>query len=263
MADTNDPSTESAESLGVGEIISQTLGLFARNFPFFFGVVTVPYFGIYLLTMAVFGTVDPATAGSATEVLLITFGSFMIIMLGYIFIQGVLVRCAIAIHTGHGHQLGLAVSAAFKGFLPILLLGIVAGLMTGVAFLALIVPGLYVAAMVYVFVPAIVFEGQGFSALGRSIELTKGYRWAIVGVLLVFGALIWVITIVAGVIIALFASDYWVSGGTVNNWIGAVIEAVVQGLTLPISMIGTGLVFARLREIKEGGAAEDLVRVFE
>lgn len=236
---------------------------FARNFPFFFGVVTLPYFLIYLISMGVFGNVGPVDVTDTTGFFWVTLGSTIIVMLGYIFIQGVLVRSAIALHTGHGMRLGLAVSATLRGFVPILIVGIIAGLMTAVGFLALIVPGFYVMAMVYVFVPAIVFENKGFSALGRSIELTKGYRWAIVGVILIFAGLTWIITIIAGVIIAFFASDYWASGGVVDTGIGAILEAIVQGLTLPISMIGTGLVFARLREIKEGGAAEDLVRIFE
>lgn len=260
MTDTNTTPPAEAESLGIGNIISETFNLFGRNFPFFFGVAAVPYFVLYMIMLTVLPGIETATDTGA--ILAITFGTFAIIGLGYIFIQGVMVRCAVALKTGHGRQLNEAVAAALRGFLPILLLGIVYSLGMMFGFLLLIVPGFIVMAIFYVYIPAIVFENKGFGALGRSDELTKGYRAAIVGVVLLLGVIIWIVSIVFGVMMAFVVPSY-AAGGMVTTWLGALLEAVLQGVTLPLSMIATALVFVRLREIKEGGAAEDLVRVFE
>lgn len=61
--------------------------------------------------------------------------------------------------------------------------GLIASLATGLGFLLLIVPGLWVMAALSL-VPAVVLvEDGGFGSLRRSLELTKGRRWPIVGLL--------------------------------------------------------------------------------
>jgi hypothetical protein len=72
--------------------------------------------------------------------------------------------------------------------LPSIVVGIVAGLCVGVATIALIVPGLIVACVLYVAVPASVIESPGIGgALSRSAELTRGHRWGIFGLAIIVG----------------------------------------------------------------------------
>jgi hypothetical protein len=72
--------------------------------------------------------------------------------------------------------------------LPSIVVGVVAGLCIGVATLALIVPGLIVACVLYVAVPASVIESPGIGgALNRSAELTRGHRWGIFGLAIIVG----------------------------------------------------------------------------
>ena len=258
MSDTN-PS-QSEEALGIGNIISETFSLFFGNFAFFFGVVAIPFLVINIAIQLTLPSL--ADVNDVGSIWMVSLGSSAFVMLGYIFLQGVIVRCAVALKTGQGQQLNLAIAATLKGFLPILLLGIASALLIGLGFIMLVIPGLYIAAILYVYIPSIVFEGRGFDAFSRSSDLTSGYRWAIIGLMIGVGILVWLVSFIAGLIFVFIPGvGYGDYGAT--NILGAVMEAVLQGITLPLSMIAAGLVFVRLREIKEGGVAEDLVRIFE
>src|SRR3546814_15392056 len=58
-------------------------------------------------------------------------------------------------------------------------------LMSALASALFLLPGLWLLAVFAVVVPAIVVEGAGFGGLGRSIGLTKGFRWPILGAMTV------------------------------------------------------------------------------
>ena len=271
MTDTNSTPAMKAD-LGIGRILGGTFSLYFKNFPLFFGTVFMPY-ALYMLVVVdpinQSLTVDPANPfGNLGQSFLVGGLSMLLI----IFLQAVLVRMSISLHGGQGAQLGAALRGALTGFLPILLLGIVAGIATTLGFLLLIVPGLYILALLYVYVPAIVFEKAGFSALGRSEELTKGYRWAIVGIILVVFVINWIITGLYSAVILTTVVDFGgIIDGTVDpNMIAAstpwwlnIVGSAINAFILPIGLIASGLVYARLREIKEGGSTGDLMRVFE
>ncbi|MFS2316698.1 hypothetical protein RMQ97_02060 [Maricaulis sp. D1M11] len=275
MADVNSYPEPQAH-LGVGAILSETFGLFGRNFVFFFSLGALPSIVWGMINIGVERAQRSAIIETDAFPSTLVYTSFVIglvALIGYLVLQGVMARSAIALKTGNGTQLSQAVMSSLSGLFPIMILGLAAGVMIVLGFLALIIPALYVAAMVSVFVPAIVFEKRGFGALGRSFELTRGYRWAIAGVMIVINLIGTVISGVLGAIVALV-----VVGGVYGNdpttlvmqdvvlghqLLGVGIEALINGITLPLSMISTALIFVRLREIKEGGDAEDLVRVFE
>ncbi len=63
---------------------------------------------------------------------------------------------------------------------------IVVGLMTVLGLLALVVPGVVLACGLFVAVPVAVVEGLGAGgAVARSRELTRGYRWNVLGLMVV------------------------------------------------------------------------------
>ncbi|WP_291842059.1 hypothetical protein [Maricaulis sp.] len=271
MTDTN-PTPAMKADLGIGRILSGTFSLYFRNFPLFFGVVFLPYVVYALLVVDPINqsvTLDPTNPFANIGQSFLVGGLSMLLI---IFLQAVIVRMSISLHGGQGAQLGAALRGALTGFLPILLLGIVAAIAIMLGFLLLIVPGLYILALLYVYVPAIVFEKAGFSALGRSEELTKGYRWSIVGIILVIVVINWIISGIYTAVIMTTVVDFGgIMDGTTDPtaiaagmpWWLNILASAVQAFILPISLIASGLVYARLREIKEGGSTGDLMRVFE
>lgn len=275
MADVNSY-PEPQMHLGVGAILSETFGLFGRNFVFFFSLGALPSVVLGVINIGVERAQRDAMIGTDVYPSTLVYTSFVIglvALIGYLLLQGIMARSAIALKTGNGTQLSQAVMSSLSGLLPITILGLAAGVMIVLGFLALIIPALYVAAMVSVFVPAIVFEKRGFGALGRSFELTRGYRWAIAGVMIVINLIGTVISGVLGAIVAFVALAEVIGNDPTTLDMQDVVlarqllstgsEALRNGISLPLSMISTALIFVRLREIKEGGDAQDLVRVFE
>ncbi len=255
--------------LGIGDLIGSTFRVFFARLPFFFLSLFVPYLVLQILFVFGLGydttgtvnvpTREPNTYLALSLVYVAVFWSFILL------IQGVQARAAVSFQLGEGLQIGPAIRAALVGFFPILIMGLLAAIGMGVGFLFLIVPGLYLTAMFYLLVPAIVFENKGFGGLQRSVELTSGYRWAIVGLVLVLVLIGFLIALVigAGIVAAEVMLDPNMLISDRYSWVLLLTDAVITAVTYPISMIAAGLTFVRLREIKEGGGTDDLLKIFE
>ncbi len=107
---------------------------------------------------------------------------------------------------------------------------------------------------------AVVIEKAGFGSLGRSANLTKGYRWPICGTLILTGIIAGIFQIAAGFLVNLL--NIQVSGGGAGPIVVlayAFFTAVANGLIA----ILIALIYARLREIKEGASVSDITAVFD
>ena len=105
----------------------------------------------------------------------------------------------------------------------------------------------------------VVVERLWFAAFSRTAQLTKGYRWWIVLLLILF-ALAMIVVYLAMFLVA------WLVG-QVGGTVAAVLLGIV-GFVGMVIILGTGialvaLLYARLREIKEGTTLESLADVFE
>lgn len=292
MTDTPETAPPAHQNLDIGRVISDSFSIYFKNLPLFFVAVFIPYFGLDLAINQLIG--QPTITD--LEELVPYFQAIGLAMIPtivvMIFVQAIIVYMAVSIRVGRGAALGPAVNAAFQAFLPIfgfsLLFMAIGGLVFAGAFglmtaspgliwivpllvLILFVPGLFVTAMFYVFIPAIVFEQAGFGALVRSLRLTSGYRTAIVGLMVVLFLIMMLASMVIGGIVGgvmvgvLLNNPDMLNGGDMVRlpWWYSFFNAGVSALTVPISMIPPAVVYARLKEIKEGGQADDLMRVFE
>ncbi|MBL4557927.1 MAG: hypothetical protein JKP98_15080 [Rhodobacteraceae bacterium] len=77
------------------------------------------------------------------------------------------------------------IGAALSVIVPLFLVSLLVQILIGLGILALVVPGLWLIAVFSVVVPAVVIERAGSGALARSAELTRGYRWPILGLFLI------------------------------------------------------------------------------
>jgi hypothetical protein len=143
--------------------------------------------------------------------------------------------------------------------LPTLGVGVVVALLVTIGLMLLAVPGLILMCVYWVAVPAAVIEhGETGSALARSAALTRGRRWAVFGLHLVFGVLL-----IAGLLVlwfAVFPGDVGSSPTRLQQVLEWLWGGVVFGSLLAVaSAVG----YHDLRMEKEGTSAEDLARVFE
>ncbi|WP_128293110.1 hypothetical protein [Afifella aestuarii] len=234
-------------SFGVGARLGETFSIFGKRFVVFAvigGVVgvlgQVPFF--FLM----------ASAGPGAE------ENFGVILLGavppliiYQVMTGMLVLAAYDAKSGRPIRLGTYVMSALKRLLPLIVMAIFVYILIAIGLVLLIVPGVWVLGVTAVFVPAIMIEGAGFGAVGRSASLTKDYRWPIVLLLVVVYLIAYVIAFVMAIFVGLFGGVFLV-----------VAQGLVSGITTSIVSIAVAMTYARLREIKEGVGFTDLAEVF-
>lgn len=258
---TNPPQTPPSAPLGVGAIVGESFSILFGNFLKVMILGFVPTLLSLLISGVLIGwgaTLGMADPGLIAPAAITGFIISLIAQVGlYGLTIGLLVLFAYDAKQGRTHPLMSYVNPALRSAFPIAILAIVAGIATGLASLALIIPGLWVYAVFSVFVPAVVVDRAGFGALGRSAQLTKGYRWPIVGTVVIIGICTFVLSFVANFIAGLV--DTVGLGTPISVVVAALVNAAVYGL----SGISVALIYARLREIKEGVGIDDLAAVFD
>ncbi len=253
---------DATEGLGVGSLISRTFSVFFKNFLLFLMIAFVPTLVLGILNYLVLPDIVEAglsgTPQNPGDVF--TPAYFLVIALSmvvYLLIIGITTLAAYDASLGRKIDIGSYIGRTLGGALPIIVLGILFYILISIGFVLLIIPGLYLLARYYVFVPAILIENVGFGGLGRASSLSKGYRWPIVGALLVIFILILLVTIAMQLI------SMFIVLGIGGVFAVLVLQAIFSGVSYGLSAVFTALLYARLRELKEGVGMTDLVQVFE
>lgn len=155
-----------------------------------------------------------------------------------------------------GRRAGMAacIGRGLAVMVPVLGVAFVTGLLIGLASMALIVPGLIVATMLWVAIPAAVMERRGLSALSRSLSLTRGYRWKVFGLIVLLSIVL--VTPILGVYIV--AEEFQDNVMPLNGILMALI-ALYYAATATISTVG----YHELRLIKEGASVDEIAAVFD
>jgi hypothetical protein len=129
-----------------------------------------------------------------------------------------------------------------------------AGLITGVGFMLIVVPGIIAAVMLWVAIPVAVVERPGvIASLKRSADLTKGFRWTIFGILFAIGLVLIVITMILSFAL-LSAAGFTVY--SIGVW---VLQALFGAFSATAAAVG----YYFLRATKEGVDIADIAKVFD
>ncbi|TMK44907.1 MAG: hypothetical protein E6G55_10225 [Actinobacteria bacterium] len=132
-------------------------------------------------------------------------------------------------------------------FGSVLLVALLVGIVVGVGFILLIIPGLIFLVFLSVSEPALIVENRrGTEALKRSWNLVRGHFWHALVVILIAAILT---GIVQGILTAIGGHNWFV------RWI---FSAIAQILTSPFSALVTVLLYLDLRARKEALTAERL-----
>jgi len=238
--------------LSVSEILSQSFDLYASRFAQFFlpfliaGIVTgVPNALVqwwYLMPLVEKArSITPATPPREAIALLF---SLLAVTLAVAFLLGILTWVINTVV--HGIAVKFASDVAEKGHAslresfsmalsrlgPLLVAGLVSGILIILGLLLLIIPGIIIAIMFSLVVPAIMIEQKGaFESLGRSRKLLSK-RWGKTFVLLL---LIGIIFLIASGIIGLLTTSL---GAT-----GTFVSSLATAFVAPISPIATTLLY--------------------
>lgn len=193
--------------------------------------------------------------------LLTLLGGLVTIATTYL-VQGALIRGTFGQLSGKRATLSELLSTGVRFLLPLFGLAIVMGVAVFIGTIFFVVPGLILATMWLVAAPAVVVERKGvFGSLSRSAELTRGSRWPIFGLMVIFGICAWVAGIVGGSV--LLGS---VIGGQPDPTVmavGLVVSAIVSALVAMVGAVGIASIYYELRSMKDGLGVEQLASVFD
>ena len=242
--------TYELRALSTGEVLDAAITLLKRNFALLLGVAVV----CEGIPTAIEVYVDLAGGASANPGL--TLLDRLLSLVGGVLVTGATVRVVSEAYLGQTPLFSDAMRFAFSKFGNILGANILSGLVTVLAALLLIVPGIIVACGYSVASAAAALEsGSGSDALKRSWGLTKGFKWKALW--------LWVVSI--GLILVLYLGAGTLAG-LLNGVIGGV-DALVALLGAAISLLIYPLIscvftvfYYDLRVRKEGFDLEMLSR---
>jgi hypothetical protein len=251
MTDTSEPTRFAAGDFRVGRVLDRTFSVLSRNFLAFFVATAIAGLPTVLLSrsMDVFETGQ----GMALGVGLILLGYFLAIVL-YTLSQAIVLYGAFQDMRGRPVKLTESLQVGLRRFFPIVGLAIGMSFFVMLGFVLLFIPGLILLTMWFVATPACVVERLGpFRSMGRSADLTSGYRWRIFGLMVV----LFIISAAAGPIIDAALAGV---GGTALVLIGSLIWNGIWGAFYAVAAVVT---YHDLRVAKEGIDIEQIAAVFD
>ena len=197
--------------------------------------------------------------------LAITFGSALLALAFYAIVQGSLVRATVDHDEGRRAGLGESMMAGLSVVVPLILMAIISGIAMMFGMVLLVVPGIILYLMWSVASSALVDERLGvFGALARSRSLTKGYRWSILGfVLLLFVVTAIVSSIGSVLVVGTSFSVQSITAAQQSQSVTATIGLLVIGTFISVlSGVCHASLFVELRNAKDGPSEQALSKVF-
>ena len=231
----------------VGVVLSKTFSVFGSELGSFLLLAFIPLIPVLAVTLLALAGPQKAPQASGAAALgglsgILTF------VLGIV-AQATTLYGAFQQMGGRPFSIGESLSVGFGRALPVFGVALLAGLLTGLASILLLVPGIIVFCMLYVAVPACVIEKLGvMDSLRRSAQLTKGYRWQIFGLL----ALVGIISFIAQFVLILL-------GGIT----GQLLTFCWLVIAISFGAVLVAVVYHDLRVAKEGMDTDHLADVFD
>ena len=169
-------------------------------------------------------------------------------------------RAVSSVYLGEQPAVGSSLAFAASRVLPVIVLSVIYFIGLIPAFIALVIPGIWLAVAWSVSYPALLSEGIGpVAALGRSFRLVRGRWWATFGAVLVMYLIVVVISGILGVV---FGATLVASLD--NEAVAAVLYTIVNTLssliTLPLFAAVLTIIYFDLRVRKEGFDLQLLAR---
>lgn len=223
-------------------------------------LVGLPTFlGQYLLLETI-GDLNPATFGSveaftASSLPYYWLSWLLTVIAGYL-LQAALVRSTILHLSGRAADLRGSIGIALRLLLPMVGLAILSTFLVGLGFILFVVPGVIAYIMLIVAVPALVEERRGvLASMRRSRHLTKGSRWRIFALILLF---LMVYFAVSAPLAGIASLD-----GEGSLMFTAVATSITTAATSLLASVMLAALYLELRVAKEGASGDALAAIFE
>lgn len=257
----------------VGRVISGTFAVISRNFvPFVLLALLLgglPKLVVSLVQLRFIGATQATYSPQVISGSIV--GGLVMLAAGFV-LQAAIVHATVTDLNGRRVVLGDSLKVGLRNCLPLIGLAILLGLGLMIGFILLIVPGLILMVMWSVAVPAKVVEKIGvMDAFSRSGDLTRGRRWPIFGLFLLYAVAAWILQVA---ILAAFAPFGFSKGfpstptameGFAHslNLIQLVASPIVATITTLVSTAGAAVLYSELRGSREGNGPEAMASVFD
>jgi hypothetical protein len=233
----------------VGVVLSKTFSVFSSKLGNFLLLTFVPLIPVLVFNLMLQSEL-PGRPQPSNLVWLGALSGLLTFVMGIV-AQATTLYGAFQQMGGQSFTIGKSLNVGLRRALPVFGVALMAGVGTFLAAVLFIVPGIIVACMLYVAVPACVIERLGaVASLNRSAALTKGYRWQIFGLL----ALVTIIGAIAQFILGRF--------GIGMLW-GKLLHFGWLVIATSFGSVLAAVVYHDLRAAKEGIDIDHLANVFD
>jgi hypothetical protein len=248
-----------------GRVVQLAFGVIGRHLALFVGLAIVIAIPLFIFQLTVVNLALDAAAGVMDFNPATLFGGFAVYLLCYVVVQGATIHATVADLTGRPVAIGESLAVGLREFLPLIGIAILFALGVFVGLILLVIPGIILMLMWSAAIPARVVERTGIlDSFGRSRALTRGNKWRIFLVFVIFVVLEIALGMVIGAIVLVFGVADAAAGAFAPTTIArAVGETIVNSI---VAIVGSALIAAlyyELRVTKEGIGPEALASVFD
>jgi hypothetical protein len=264
--------TTDSRRFEMGRVISGTFEVIGRNFVSLF-LMALLLGGLPNLLVNLWSKpyVAGVTTGFELEMVGEAIAGALVILVSAFVLQAAIVHATITDLNGRRVALGDSLKAGLRNCLPLIGLAILSALGLAVGFMLLFVPGLILMVVWAVAVPAKVVEKVGvFDAFTRSRDLTRGRRWPIFGLFVLYAIAAWILS---ALVLAAFAPFALAKGpptaDTLDSFVSSlgviqlVADPLIATVTTLVSTAGLATLYYELRRSREGVGPEALASVFD
>ncbi|MDH4385663.1 MAG: hypothetical protein QE280_09470 [Caulobacter sp.] len=262
--------TRANRNFDIGRVFNRTFGAVGTNFPVLFGLSVL----LNGVPQGVLGVYRGASGLGASEiwsspdqwVVAVSVGLLSVVC--SFALQAAIVHGSVLDMNGRKARFADCLATGIRHFLPVLAISLLTVLALVIGLVVLILPAMFLAILFVVTVPVRGVENRGvFKSFSRSADLTKGSRWMILALFVVYLLLSWVFSAVAGMVLFDVSALF---GGGIDAAPGSAWGLILNGLMVPMlgsisammGAAGVAAVYHELRSIKEGLVPEELASIF-
>lgn len=231
------------------EILRTALVMY-RRYPLLFATLAIGVIAPFELARLAVTGVGPLGSGkSGDEGTLLLFELVYYVLVGPL-ISALHVHAVIEIGEGRRPRIGPVALRGLRVLAVVVAAEIVAGVLIGLGFIALIVPGIILSLRWSVVAQTAAVDHEGWMpALRRSAQLTAGHYWHIFRVLLAIGFLTFVIAAIASAL---------AGGGNNTSVLSALIGIVVYTIIASFAALTLAVLYFELRAREAGPRLDPL-----
>ena len=249
-------SEHNLDDFGVGDVISKSFNTYFKNIIPFSLIGLLMVSPLYIYAFLVLGTsnIDLIGATGGTDLGSVLLGGIisglLYMVLTYVAYAAITFGTVRALQ-GKPASFSEILTRGFATMFPVLGVAIVSGIAIGFGMILFIIPGIIISVIIYVAIPVAVLEKPGvFMSLSRSADLTKGFRWKVLGIAIVVFVISFIVSFAAAFVV-----------GT-EGLVALFLNLIADALVIAVGAVFIAVTYQELRRVKEGVDIDTIASVF-